>query len=224
MESGAESTGGLRARKRAAARSEIEKTAITLVLERGYDNVTVEMICTACMVSQRTFFNYFRSKEGVFLGPPPAEMREAVAREFLPDHGTPAVLSLAAAVVSALVAGQPDPELAGRRMKAVMASPELFSRQNEWMADHEIQFADLVMERYTAAGRREPEPDLVAEARMVVGLALGVVRVVLQQNHAEHDDVWPDTGIMERAGVLLDRIFGGPGTGRAPGSYSASGS
>ncbi|MBO0897185.1 MULTISPECIES: TetR/AcrR family transcriptional regulator [Arthrobacter] len=208
MDQGVEASGGLRARKRAAARSEIEKTAVALVLERGYDNVTVDMICTASMVSQRTFFNYFGSKEGVFLGPPPAQMRDAVAREFLPDHGTPVVLSLAAAVVSALVAGQPDPELAGRRMKAIMASPVLFSKQNEWMADHEKQLTDLVMERYAAAGLRKSEPDLAAEAGMVVGLALGVVRVVLQQNHLEHDDVWPDTGIMDRAGVLLERIFG----------------
>ncbi|WP_104102115.1 TetR/AcrR family transcriptional regulator [Arthrobacter sp. 08Y14] len=208
MDQGVEASGGLRARKRAATRHEIEKTAVALVLERGYDNVTVDMICTASMVSQRTFFNYFGSKEGVFLGPPPAQMRDAVAREFLPDHGTPVVLSLAAAVVSALVAGQPDPELAGRRMKAIMASPVLFSKQNEWMADHEKQLTDLVMERYAAAGLRKSEPDLAAEAGMVVGLALGVVRVVLQQNHLEHDGVWPDTGIMERAGVLLERIFG----------------
>ena len=208
MDQGVEASGGLRARKRAAARSEIEKTAVALVLERGYDNVTVDMICTASMVSPRTFFNSFGSKDGVFLGPPPAQMRDAVAREFLPDHGTPVVLSLAAAVVSALVAGQPDPELAGRRMKAIMASPVLFSKQNEWMADHEKQLTDLVMERYAAAGLRKSEPDLAAEAGMVVGLALGVVRVVLQQNHLEHDDVWPDTGIMDRAGVLLERIFG----------------
>lgn len=207
MDTGTEASGGLRARKRAAARSEIERTAVAMVLERGYDNVTVDMICAACMVSQRTFFNYFGSKEGVFLGLPPAQMRDAVARGFVPDHGTPVVLSLAAAVVSALVAGQPDPELAGRRMKAIMASPELFAKQNEWMADHEKQLTDLVMERYAAAGLRRSEADLAAEAGMVVGLALGVVRVVLQQNHLEHDDVWPDTGIMERAGVLLDRIF-----------------
>ncbi|MCC3265839.1 TetR/AcrR family transcriptional regulator [Arthrobacter gengyunqii] len=207
MEHGVEPSGGLRARKRAAARSEIERTAVAMVLERGYDNVTVDMICTACMVSQRTFFNYFGSKEGVFLGPPPAEMRAAVAREFLADHGTPVVQSLAAAVVSALVAGQPDPDLAGRRMKAIMASPDLFAKQNEWMADHENHLTDLVLERYAGSEGPEPEADLAAEARMVVGLALGVVRVVLQQNRAEHDDVWPDTGTMERAGVLLDRIF-----------------
>ncbi len=215
MDQGVEPSSGLRARKRAAARSQIERTAVALVLERGYENVTVDMICAACMVSQRTFFNYFGSKEGVFLGLPPAELRDAVAREFLSDRGTPVVLSLAAAVVSALVAGPPDPELAARRMKAVMASPELFAKQNERMADHEKQLTDLVLERFAATGRRESAPDLATEATMVVGLALGVVRVVLQQNHAEHDDVWPDTGIMERAGVLLDRIFSRTACGHA---------
>ncbi|HEV7168905.1 MAG: TetR/AcrR family transcriptional regulator, partial [Chloroflexota bacterium] len=59
---------GWRVRKRAAAQASIEDTAVSLALKHGYENVTVEMICAASSVSQRTFFNYFGSKEGVILG------------------------------------------------------------------------------------------------------------------------------------------------------------
>jgi AcrR family transcriptional regulator len=198
---------GLRARKRAAARAAIERAAIALVLERGYERVTVDMICTAGMVSPRTFFNYFGSKEGVFLGPAPDDATEAVTRAFSADTGAPVVLALARAVFSALYEGQPDAELARARMKVVMDSPELLSKQNEWMAVHENQLADLVVSRYQREGRGEPAEDLAAEARMVVGLALGVVRVVLQESYLEDDGGWPGAGAMDRSGELLERIF-----------------
>lgn len=216
---------GLRARKRAAARSAIEKTAVRLALEHGYEHVTVEMICTECMVSQRTFFNYFGSKESVFLGPAPAAAAEVVARGFLADTDTPVVLSLATAVFSTLLQGQPDPVLARDRMKVVMGSPELLAKQNEWMAAHENQLAELVLQRYAAVSGPDADPadihdrihDRAAEAQLVVGLALGVVRVALQQNQAlqqtqaeqqDDDGGWPVPGIMERSGELLGKIFG----------------
>ena len=205
---GMEGSEGLRARKRAAARSMIERAAMDLVLERGYDRVTVDMICAAGMVSPRTFFNYFGSKEGVFLGPAPADATEAVARAFQADSGAPVVFELARAVFSALFEGQPDAELARARMQVVMKTPELLSKQNEWMAVHENQLVDLVVSRYREQLRTDPAAELAAEARMVVGLALGVVRVVLQESQPEDDGGWPGAAAMERSGVLLERIFG----------------
>lgn len=206
---------GLRARKRAAARSAIEKTAVRLALEHGYEHVTVEMICTECMVSQRTFFNYFGSKESVFLGPAPAAAAEVVAGGFLADTDTPVVLSLATAVFSTLLEGRPDPVLARDRMKVVMGSPELLAKQNEWMAAHENQLVELVLQRYAAlSGHAGPDGvrGRAAEAQLVVGLALGVVRVALQQNQAlqqkDDDGGWPVPDIMERSGELLGKIFG----------------
>ena len=154
---------GLRARKRAAARAAIERAAIALVLERGYERVTVDMICAASMVSPRTFFNYFGSKEGVFLGPAPEESTEAVARAFRADTGAPVVLALARAVFSALFEGQPDAELARARMKVVMDSPELLAKQIEWMAVHEHQLVDLVAARYEQERHSESVPELAAE-------------------------------------------------------------
>ena len=204
---GMEGSEGLRARKRAAARSMIERAAMDLVLERGYDRVTVDMICAAGMVSPRTFFNYFGSKEGVFLGPAPADATEAVARAFRADSGAPVVFGLARAVFSALFEGQPDAELARARMQVVMNTPELLSKQNEWMAVHENQLVDLVVSRYREQLRTGPAAELAAEARMVVGLALGVVRVVLQESPPDDDGGWPAAAAMERSRVLLERIF-----------------
>ncbi|WP_081813852.1 TetR/AcrR family transcriptional regulator [Microbacterium sp. CH12i] len=50
---------GLRERKKRATKQAIERGAIELALEHGYENVTVEMICESAMISQRTFFFFF---------------------------------------------------------------------------------------------------------------------------------------------------------------------
>jgi hypothetical protein len=52
---------GLRARKRAATQAPSERAAITLALEHGYENVTVDAICEPRWYL-RTFFNYFSTK------------------------------------------------------------------------------------------------------------------------------------------------------------------
>lgn len=59
---------GLRARKRAATRENLETAAVTMVLANGPDHTTLDAICEAADVSTRTFFNYFDSKEDAILG------------------------------------------------------------------------------------------------------------------------------------------------------------
>ena len=59
---------GLRERKRRATRSAIERAAIALVDECGYEGVTVAQICDRANVSQGTFFNYFPTKDAAIVG------------------------------------------------------------------------------------------------------------------------------------------------------------
>ncbi|HKV88873.1 MAG TPA: TetR family transcriptional regulator [Candidatus Dormibacteraeota bacterium] len=56
---------GLRERKKLKTKSAIQREAIRLFLEQGYEDTTVEQIADAAEISPSTFFNYFSSKEDV---------------------------------------------------------------------------------------------------------------------------------------------------------------
>lgn len=56
---------GLRERKKAKLRNQIAETTKELILERGYDNTTVEEIARRVEVSPPTFYNYFAGKDAV---------------------------------------------------------------------------------------------------------------------------------------------------------------
>lgn len=59
---------GLRYRKKLKLRLAVERAALELVIERGFDMTTVEDICARAEISKKTFFNYFPSKAAVIVG------------------------------------------------------------------------------------------------------------------------------------------------------------
>ena len=58
---------GLRERKKLKTKEAIQREALRLFQEQGYDETTIEQIAAAAEISPSTFFNYFPTKEDVVL-------------------------------------------------------------------------------------------------------------------------------------------------------------
>ena len=174
--------GGLRARKRAQTAAAIERAALELVQRHGYEHVTVEMICEASEVSRRTFFNYFGSKEGVFLGSAPMQAADWDREAFLSSTGTDVLADLVTMIAAAFAEDGPSPEAFKARTAVIAAHPELVRKQIDRMAEQESKLVDLVLERFARQGRSAAAtPDLADEARMVVQLVGSVMRFTARE-------------------------------------------
>ena len=105
MEHGRENASpeGLRYRKKLKARLAVERAALELVIERGYDGVTVEDICARAEISKKTFFNYFPSKASVIMGRMDAFPDDERLLEILAEHDEACYLDVLVGVVSTTV-------------------------------------------------------------------------------------------------------------------------
>ena len=61
---------GLRERKKLKTKEAIQREALRLFQEQGYDETTIEQIAEAVEISPSTFFNYFPTKEDVVIQDP----------------------------------------------------------------------------------------------------------------------------------------------------------
>ncbi|HET8844210.1 MAG TPA: TetR family transcriptional regulator [Ktedonobacteraceae bacterium] len=68
----------LRERKKRLVQSTIEETALQLFQQRGYEHTSIQDIADAVMMSTRTFFRYFASKEEVLFGPMHIALSESI--------------------------------------------------------------------------------------------------------------------------------------------------
>ncbi|WP_104195146.1 TetR/AcrR family transcriptional regulator [Cryobacterium sp. M25] len=187
---------GLRARKRAATQSALERAAISLALEHGYDRVTVDMICEAAVVSPRTFFNYFGTKDGAFLGGAPPQPTDAEHQAFLHGTGRDVLGDLVEMIAAAVADHSPDTELLRNRRMLIERTPELLTGETSRIAELEEHLVQLVLDRFHAQGRTETgTPDLADEARMVVALAGSVMRYSMRK--------WFSGGFTGSPGELL---------------------
>ncbi|MDJ0322198.1 TetR/AcrR family transcriptional regulator [Cryobacterium sp. PH31-AA6] len=207
---------GLRARKRAATQTRLERAALALALEHGYDSVTVDMICEAGLVSQRTFFNYFGTKEGVFLGTAPPVPSDADLAAFVHGTGPDILGDLVGLITAALVGREPDLDVLKSRRMLIERTPDLLSLENTRIAELEESLTQLVLERLHARGRAEEStPDLGDEACMVVALAGSVMRFSMQKWFCAGFAGTPSELLRHSLG-LVGRITGAAGPGVRP--------
>ncbi|MES2093174.1 MAG: helix-turn-helix domain-containing protein [Actinomycetota bacterium] len=115
------------ARGIATARA-IERAAVELAALHGADSVTVDEICAAVGVSQRTFFNHFDTKEDALLGLELPRINEQRTREYLADSEI-GILTGALGLIELPSEHEDEPQLTMARFAVLASSPALGRRQ-----------------------------------------------------------------------------------------------
>lgn len=122
---------GLRERKKEQTRQALEETILRLVIEKGYENVTVEEVCEQVGISRKTFFNYFSSKRAAVLGRSyiPSKDMFLEAMEKHPEANYLDVL--AGCIEHGLTSADTSDQIKDLRKSAMLRSPEIFFRTNK---------------------------------------------------------------------------------------------
>ncbi|MEL5991084.1 TetR/AcrR family transcriptional regulator [Microbacterium phosphatis] len=183
----------------AATTAAIERAALELVLEHGYAQVTVDMICEVAGISQRTFFNHFPTKDDALLGQEHPGIDERAARRFVISTGP--ILIDAIALISLPPSDAPNIE---QRMKVIASSTTLLSRQIARITAMENELREIIELRLEHASPTAPAARRRDEAILITHLLSGVFRYIGTEMGAPGAS-FPE--IAERTRDLLERVL-----------------
>lgn len=169
---GVNAPGGLRERKKTAARQALHEAAVRLALAHGLDHVTTEAIADAAEKSRRTFSNYFASKEDAILHGDVERLRAwlAVLRDRPPAETPWRALRGSVHATAGLWS-----DLSPARVTAVRAlrqHPSLLARQSAIYGAFERDVADVLRSRSGV-----DSPDSRRAARVLAAAFLAGLRV-----------------------------------------------
>lgn len=189
---------------------QLERAAIELAVEHGYDAVTVEMICDACMTSPRTFYNYLGSKEAAILGPRTPFASDEQVQRFVHEPTDDILVDFLSMVIDSLTENTIDPELYQLRQRVIYTTPELSAKRLAIDGELEARYRAVIVERFRVAGRSQAtDAELDDEAHMVIALTRGVLTYTAAK--------WYEPGfdrtvreLIEDSIVLVRRVLKGP--------------
>jgi AcrR family transcriptional regulator len=147
------------------ARGRLERAALDLFTERGFEKVTVAEIAERAGLTERTFFRHFADKrEVLFWGQGPMLDLMLDAMRHAPDAATPVELVGAALDVFGTTVDERGPEAARRRQAIIAANPELQERERTKLASWGAAIAKALREH----GTPDPAASLAGEAAIAV--------------------------------------------------------
>lgn len=190
---------GLRERKKRATRQALHRAALRATLDRGLGQVTVEEIAESAMVSERTFFNYFTSKEDAVIGMDPEHvdrLRSAVLER--PADEAPLTALRAVFVEHARFVDAKDREEWRDRFTAISQNPELVAAHLAAWSRMERAIVEAIAERTGL------DPDTALYPVLVTSAAVNAHRVAAQAWRSD-----PTRHLADAVGEALDLLAAG---------------
>ncbi len=173
----------LRERKKRLAQTTIEEAALRLFQQKGYEQTSIQDIADVVMMSPRTFFRYFASKEEVLVGPMRATLSDGI-------HSLQRVAStesphVALRVIFVHLASLYQQQRASFliRYQVAMQTPSIASLYLSALAETEPAMCDVLCSHQEAAMNRN-------KIRFLVAIYMTALRVALNvwlENEAQGD-------------------------------------
>jgi AcrR family transcriptional regulator len=162
-----EQEAGLRARKKQRTKADLERAAMRLFAERGFDAVTVDDIAAAVDVSARTFFRHFGSKDDVLMSfhRERLELLRTQLANRPPDESP--LLAVRQAMVAMAEDYEADREDLFLRTRLMADTPSLVGRSLEIQQQWELVIADAVAARLGVAVDADLRPAHAPSRRCV---------------------------------------------------------
>jgi AcrR family transcriptional regulator len=164
----------LRERKKRLTQATIEETALRLFQQQGYEQTSIQEIADAVMMSSRTFFRYFASKEEVLLGPMHTIQSEGIRflQRASPTESPHAALRATFEYLAYLFQQQRASFLT--RYQVVMQIPSIASIYLYTLMKTEPALCDALCSHLEATTNRH-------EIRFLVAFYMTVLRVALEE-------------------------------------------
>lgn len=187
---------GLRERQRAELRTHVDRVALALFAERGFDAVSMEEIAAAAGISLSTLFRHVRSKDQLLVGTLRVGRAQIVGGFSERPADEPVAAALAAAVLRRTQQFADETETIALWRRAMAAAPARVRRASLLDDDERAQLVVLVAERLGL----DPEADLEPGLRVRLALAAA--------EHAYEHWLTRDTGrsLHDLTREALDRV------------------
>jgi AcrR family transcriptional regulator len=164
----------LRERKKRLAQATIEEAALRLFQQKGYEQTSIQDIADAVMMSSRTFFRYFASKEEVLFGPMREVMSEGVRElsHVAPTESPQVALRRIFEYLASLYQQQRASFLL--RYQVAMQIPSVVPIYLAVLIETELAITDALCSHVETATNRN-------EMRFLVALYMTALRVALEE-------------------------------------------
>ncbi|WP_449282366.1 TetR/AcrR family transcriptional regulator [Leucobacter sp.] len=179
---------GLRARKRRATENAIELSAVTLALELGVENVTVEAICEMADISRSTFFNYFSSRDYAIVGRAVNIPEGSEAFAVLDSAPEDLVLGIFRLYFAAIGHNHVNSDVARLRMQLISEQPEAARLSLTTFLESSYQLTATATAWLTAHPEHAKLGDPLREATLAVTMVNGIIAAQMNEWSAGSGD------------------------------------
>jgi AcrR family transcriptional regulator len=198
----------LRERNKANTQAEIVDLALKLFIDKGFDNVSIEMICEEVGISRGTFFNYFPQKELIFAEM--ARQRLDFVRDLIKQHTQGHQMSSFQDLIELLVAIAKENERQSRYFKYCVT--QLFQRQavREIMRNLRAELTKILIEQMQrikrAGGMPATKHTNKAIAEVLISIYIGTNMQWITQEESEVG--WLEENLRLRLRIAGEGILG----------------